>query len=97
MKNKFVFSIGDERRVGFWDDRRCEDEALCLFFFPSSLYALEISKEAWVAKVCDALGEKGGWNPCFCKPFNDWEMEMVERFLFSLQEKRVVTIMEDRI
>ena len=32
MKNKFVFSIGDERRVGFWDDRRCDDEALCLFF-----------------------------------------------------------------
>ena len=48
-----------------------------------------------MAEVWDASREEGGWNPRFSRPFNDWEM--VERFLFSLQGKRVVTNMEDRI
>ncbi|RVX11243.1 hypothetical protein CK203_019778 [Vitis vinifera] len=39
--------------------------------------------------------EEGGGVPE--KPFNDWEMEMVERFLFSLQGKKVDTNMEDRV
>ena len=50
-----------------------------------------------MVEVWDSLKEKGGWNPWFSGLFNDWEMEMVERFLFSLQGKRVVTNLEDRI
>ena len=86
MKNNFVFSIGDGRRVRFWEDRWCGDEALSHSF--PSLYALVTSKEAWVVEVWDATGEDGGWNPRFSRRFNDWEMEMVERFIFSLQGKR---------
>ena len=95
MKSKFVFSIGDGRRVRFWEDRWCGDEALSLSF--PSLYALVTSKEAWVVEVWDASGEEGGWNPRFSRPFNEWQMEMVERFLFSLQGKRAVTNLGDRI
>ena len=86
MKNNFVFSIGDGRRVRFWEDGWCGDEALSHSF--PSLYALVTSKEAWVAEVWDATGEDRGWNPRFSRRFNDWEMEMVERFIFSLQGKR---------
>ncbi|RVW75063.1 hypothetical protein CK203_056012 [Vitis vinifera] len=64
----------------------CGDKALSLSF--PSLYALVTSKEAWVVEVWDATGEDGGSNPRFSRPFNDWEMEMVERFIFLLQGKR---------
>ncbi|RVW54470.1 hypothetical protein CK203_068458 [Vitis vinifera] len=43
------------------------------------------------------FGEGGGWNTRFLRPFNDWMMEMVERFLFSLQRKRVVINLEDKL
>ena len=95
MKSNFVFSMGDARRVRFWEDRWCGDDALSLS--SPSLFALVASKEAWVVEVWDASGEEGSWNPCLSRPFNDWEMEIVERFLFSLQGKKVVTNMEDRI
>ena len=50
-----------------------------------------------MAKVWDASGDEGGWNSPFFRPFSDWEMETVERFLFSLQGKKVETNMEDRV
>ena len=50
-----------------------------------------------MAEVWVASGEEGGWNPRFSRPFNDWEMEIVERFLVTLQGKKVVTNMEDRV
>ena len=33
------------------------------------------------------MAEEGGWNPRFSKPFNDWEVEVVERFLFDFTRK----------
>ncbi|RVX22609.1 putative ribonuclease H protein [Vitis vinifera] len=41
--------LGNGRRVRFWKDRWCGDEALSISF--PSLYALVTSKEAWVAEV----------------------------------------------
>ena len=43
----------------------------------------------WVADCWDSLGEEGGWNPRFSRPFNDWEVEVVERFLLTIQGKRL--------
>ncbi|RVX04771.1 hypothetical protein CK203_024954 [Vitis vinifera] len=71
--------MGDARRVRFWEDRWCGDDALSLS--SPSLFALVASKEAWVVEVWDPSGEEGSWNPCLSRPFNDWEMEIVERFL----------------
>ena len=51
----------------------------------------------WVADCWDLLGEEGGWNPRFSRPFNDWEVEVVERFLLTLQGKRLVIDLEDRV
>ena len=58
MKDKFVFSVGNGKRVRFWEDRWRGDEILSISF--PSLYALVTSKEAWVAEVWDTLGEDGG-------------------------------------
>ena len=38
-----------------------------------------------------------GWIPRFCRLFNDWEMESVQRFLTKLQENRVHGDVEDRV
>ncbi|RVW86689.1 hypothetical protein CK203_039833 [Vitis vinifera] len=49
------------------------------------------NKEAWVNEVWTAEGEWGGsWNPCFNRPFNDWEMEEVERLFCCLEGKKTV-------
>ncbi|RVW74330.1 LINE-1 retrotransposable element ORF2 protein [Vitis vinifera] len=47
------------------------------------------SKDAWVADYWDPMGEVGGWTPLFLRPFNDWEVEEVERLLSSIQGKRL--------
>ena len=38
-----------------------------------------------------------GGSRCFSKPFNDWEMESVERFLSCLHGLRVYRDEEDRV
>ena len=60
LSNNIVFSVGNGRRVRFWKDKWCGDEALCVSF--SSLYGLAVSKVVWVAEVWDSLvgwGEVG--------------------------------------
>ena len=63
--------------------------------FPS-LFALSVDKEAWVVDIWDPLVE-GGWDPCFSRAFNDWEVEEVERFLERLHEKRVHGDVDDMV
>ena len=43
------------------------------------------------------LGEEEGWNPHFSRSFNNWEVETVERFLLTLQGKRLVFGLENRV
>ena len=43
------------------------------------------------------MSEEGGWSPRFSRPFNDWEVEEVERFLLAIHGKRMVTNVEDRV
>ena len=82
------FFVGDGRRMRFWKDKWCGNNSLCDSF--PSLYALAYSKDAWVADCRDPWGEEGEWNLWFSRPFNDWEVKAVERFLLTLQGKRVV-------
>ena len=39
----------------------------------------------------------GSWSPCFTRPFNDWEVDEVERLLLWLGGKRVNLDEEDRV
>ncbi|RVW40194.1 Transposon TX1 uncharacterized 149 kDa protein [Vitis vinifera] len=90
-------NVGNGRRVSFWRDRWCGDAPLCDSF--PSIYALSIEKEAWVADVWDPLvqGGRGGWNPCFSRALNDWEVEEAELFLGCLHGKRVIGDVDDKV
>ena len=47
--------------------------------------------------VWDSSREDGGWSPVFLRPFNDWEVEEVERFLHFLHNKKIRQFQEDRL
>ena len=71
-------------------------EPRLLQFFPS-LYAFASSKEAWVEEFWDPSGEEGVWCLRFSKPFNDWEVEEVERLLLTIRGVRLIPLVEDRM
>ncbi|KAL6345634.1 hypothetical protein AAG906_017366 [Vitis piasezkii] len=92
----FGFVVGDGKKVRFWKDKWCGTTPLCEDF--PSLFALATSKEAWVNEVRTAAGERGGsWSPRFNRPFNDWELEEVERLVCCLDGKKVSVDEEDRV
>ncbi|RVW63391.1 hypothetical protein CK203_055912 [Vitis vinifera] len=93
-----IFLVGGEwyQKVRFWKDKWCGTTPLCEAF--PCLFALATSKEAWVNEVWTATGERGGsWSPCFTRPFNDWEMEEVERLFCCLDGKKGNVGEEDRV
>ena len=95
MLKNITFSVGDGRRVRFWKNKWCGNNTLHDSF--PSLFALVVSKDAWVVDCWDSLGEEGGWNPRFSRSFNDWEVEAVARLLSTLQGKRLVVGLEDKV
>ncbi|RVW53935.1 hypothetical protein CK203_073000 [Vitis vinifera] len=95
MQNKVVFSVGSGRRVKFWKDLWWGSFALCNSF--PSLYAIASSKEAWVEEFWDTSGVEGVWSPRFSRPFNDWEVEEVERLLLTIRGAGLNPLMEDRM
>ena len=88
-------SLGNGQRLRFWNDPWCGGTALCNAF--PTLFNLVVHKDARVAKVWDSSRVDGGWSPVFQRPFNDWEMEEVERFLLFLQNKKIRPLQEDRL
>ncbi|WJZ95322.1 hypothetical protein VitviT2T_014100 [Vitis vinifera] len=95
LLNNVSFSVGDGKRVRFWKDIWCGNTPLCEAF--PSLFDLAGSKDAWVTDYWDPMGEVGGWTPLFLRPFNNWEVEEVERLLSSIQGKRLDADGEDRM
>ena len=95
LQNKIVFFVGDGKRVRFWKDKWCKNNAFCDSF--PSLIALAASKKAWLVELWDSTGEKGDWSPRFSKSFNDWEVDEVERLLVTIQGRRLNFNLEDRV
>ena len=56
--------------------------------FPT-LYAMAASKGAKVGEVWDTTRGEGGWNLRFIKPFNDWEMEEIQRLINLISSKNI--------
>ena len=92
LNAKFV--IGDGSRVSFWKDVWGGKEALCRAF--PTLFSLVIRKDAFIREVWDTSNE-GGWTPHFSRPFNDWELTEVEKFLLMIQPWRVFSNKEDKL
>ena len=86
-------SLGNGRRLRFWKDPWCGETALCNAF--PTLFNLVVHKNARVAEVWDSSRVGGGWSPVFERPFNDWEIEEVERFLLVLHNKKIRPAQED--
>ena len=61
------------------------------------MYAFASYKEAWLEELWDHLGEEGVWSPSFSRPFNDWEVEEVERLLLTIRGRRLNPLLEDRM
>ena len=95
MGTRISFSVDNGQRVRFWRDRWCGDSPLSVSF--PTLFDLAIDKEAWVMDFWDPLveGGWGGWNPCFSRSLNDWEVDEVESFLRRLHGKKVCDDVED--
>ena len=87
--------MGCGRRVRFWKDKWCGDEPLCESF--PSLFSISLAKDAWVSDVWNPDGVGDGWTPLFSRAFNDWEIEMVERFMLKIQAFRVQREDEDKV
>ena len=88
-------SLGNDRRLGFWKDPWCGETVLCNAF--PTLFNLAVHKDARVADVWDSSKEDEGWSLVFLRPFNDWEVEEVERFLHFLHNKKIRPFQEDRL
>ena len=67
---RFVVGKGD--RLRFWEDNWCSEIPLCDLY--PRLYSLAGSKDVKVMEVSENSEQGAGWNPCFERPFNDWEM-----------------------
>ena len=67
---------------------------LCNTFL--TLFNLAAHKESRVADVWDSSREERGWSPVL-RPFNDWEVEEVERFLHFLHSRKIRPLQEDRL
>ena len=66
------------------------------FVNPSLPYLPLCLRKAWVTDVWNPKGEGGGWTPLFSRAFNDWELDLVERFLQKIQAIRVHRDVEDK-
>ena len=90
-----VFSLGNGRRINFWKDIWCGEEALCSRF--PSLFNLAPNKEAKIADIWDRDRGAGSWSPNFIRPLNDWEIEEVASLLHTLHEVSYCPSGEDKL
>ncbi|RVW46976.1 hypothetical protein CK203_074372 [Vitis vinifera] len=80
--------------VGLWKEIKKEES---LLLKKTVFFVGDVDSKGMGSRVLGGReGRKGGggWNPWFFWPFNDWE---VERFLLTLQGKRLVIDLEDRM
>ena len=95
LKHDCCFSLGDVRRIKFWEDVWCGENSLRVTF--PSLYLLVDSKGALATEVWNSTRGEGAWNPKFVQPFNDWELVIVQRFIGTINNKKVNLLEKDNL
>ncbi|RVX19039.1 Transposon TX1 uncharacterized 149 kDa protein [Vitis vinifera] len=78
--------------VGFWKEIRKEG---ALMQKKVAFLVGNGRREAWVEEFWDTSGVEGVWSARFSRPFNDWEVEEVERLLLTIRGARLSPLMED--
>lgn len=66
-------------------------------FLHWSWKAIAAAKDAWVKEVWCGPEEGEGWKLIFIRPFNNWEMEEVEKFLACIDKFSIVNDVEDKL
>ena len=94
VQNTYL-ALGNGRRISFWKDVWCGEEALSLTF--PNLFRMTAQKDAKVADLWNWDSGEGGWNPIFLRSFNDWELEEGVRFLQVLYRTQISPLKEDKI
>ena len=85
--DKMVFNVGKGNKIRFWTDVWCGDATLSQRF--PHHYILEANRNAKVEDLWDQNVGEGGWNLCFIRDFNDWEVELVGELLQALRGLRI--------
>ncbi|RVW54124.1 hypothetical protein CK203_092198 [Vitis vinifera] len=55
-----------------------------------------VCKDAWMKDVWSSTNGGRSWSLQFSRPFNDWEVDEVHRFLLGLNGKSVLRDVEDK-
>ena len=79
----------------FWKDKLCGDEVLCTTL--PSLYVIVDFKENWVKNVWHTTVEGNYWAHRFSRLLNDWDLDLIERFLLSFQVRSVYREKENKV
>ena len=79
----------------FWKDKLCGDEVLCTTL--PSLYVIVDFKEDWVKNVWHSTVEGNYWAHRFSRLLNDWDLDLIERFLLSFQVRSVYREKENKV
>ena len=48
-------------------------------------------------EVWDSTRGEGAWNPNLVRPFNDWELDTVQRFIGTINNKKVNMLEKDNL
>ena len=81
--------------VKFQKDRWCGVAPFHVLF--PTLFALVVCKDAWMKDVWSSTNGGRSWSLQFYRPFNDWEVDEVHRFLLGLNGKSVLRDVEDKV
>ncbi|RVW97910.1 Transposon TX1 uncharacterized 149 kDa protein [Vitis vinifera] len=85
--DKMGFKVGKGNKISFWTDVWCGDSTLSQRF--PHLYILAANRNAKVEDLWDQNAGEGGWNLCFIRDFNDWEVKLVGELLQALRGVRI--------
>ena len=85
--DKMGFNVGKGNKISFWTDVWCGDATLSQRF--PHLYILAANRNAKVEDLWDQNVGEGGWNLCFIRDFNDWEVKLVGELLQALRGVRI--------
>ena len=84
LKQDCKLILGDEDRIRFWEDKWCGENPSCASF--PTLYVVAASKGATVGEVWKTTGD---WNLRLIRPFNDWELEEIQRLISLISCKNI--------
>ncbi len=71
--HRFVgFTLGDGRRIRFWEDVWCSNGSLASLYLV--LFQLAVNKDVMVSDCMETRNGGIQWNPTFVRSAHDWDL-----------------------